>query len=84
MTPEERTEVRKLRGELCSLAVVYKGVKPEMCADCESPCEPGRKMLKALGIEPVYRPCISDVFESVHHARGRRAQKVVKDMNRRS
>ena len=66
------------------MAVIYKGVKPEACEGCESHCEPGKQLLKFLGLKPEYKPRISDVFENVHYARGRQAQKVVHALNRRS
>lgn len=79
-----REKVRKLRGKLCSLAEEYKGVCPQVCQTCESPCMPGRDLLKILGMERERPKMIADVFEPVHHARGRMHQKVIKAMNRRN
>lgn len=79
-----REKVRKLRGKLCSLAEEYKGVAPQVCQTCESPCMPGRDLLKILGMERERPKMIADVFEPVHHARGRMHQKVIKAMNRRN
>lgn len=84
MTPEVRDRVRKLRGKLCSLTDQYKGVLPESCQKCESPCTPGKELLKALGMERPAGRRMTDVFELVHHSRGRKAQKVIQAMNRRS
>ena len=79
-----REKVRKLRGKLCSLAEEYKGVCPQVCQTCESTCMPGRELLKILGMERERPQMIADVFEPVHHARGRMHQKVIKAMNRRN
>lgn len=78
-----RDRVRRLRGKLCSLTDQYKGVLPESCQKCESPCAPGKELLKALGMEPEARERPWDAFEPVHHARGRLTRKVIQAMNRR-
>lgn len=83
LDPQVREKVRKLRSKLCEMAVSYKAVKPEECAECESPCEPGRELLKLLGMEAPHHERISDVFETVVHSRGRKTQRVVAAMNRR-
>lgn len=82
MTPEVREAVRRLKHKLCAEAESYKGVRPEKCQQCESPCCHGGELLKLLGMEPQALARISDVFESVRHSRGRIAQHVINSMNR--
>ena len=62
MTPDVRQKVRKLAKGLCSLACTYKGVEEKACAECESPCVPGRELLKLLGLETQAHAQIGDVF----------------------
>lgn len=83
MTTDVREKVRRLRGKLCSLAEEYKGVSPQVCQRCESPCVPGREMLKALGMERKKSVMITDVFEPVHHSRDRITRKLIHGMNKR-
>lgn len=50
MTPEVRAAVRKLRTRLCAEAEGYKGVRPENCRTCASPCCYGMQLLDVLGM----------------------------------
>lgn len=50
MTPEVRAAVRKLRTRLCAEAEGYKGVRPESCQQCQSPCCYGMQLLDMLGM----------------------------------
>ena len=83
MTPDVRQKARKLAKDLCSMASTYKGVDEKACAECESPCVPGRELLKMLGVETQANARISDVFEPVSHSREHFAQKIINSMNRR-
>lgn len=83
MTPDVRQKARKLAKELCSMAGTYKGVDEKACAECESPCVPGRELLKLLGLETQAHARIGDVFEPVSHSREHFAQKIINSMNRR-
>lgn len=51
---------------------------------CVSPCAPGRELLRLLGMQPPKEPPrMADVFEPVHHARGRRENKIFHAVNKR-
>lgn len=52
MPAEMRERVRRLAPKLCTKAVMYKGVKPEECMKCESPCGHGVALVSAVGLEP--------------------------------
>lgn len=83
MTPDVRQKARKLAKELCSMAGTYKGVDEKACMQCESPCVPGRELLKLLEMEVQAHVRIGDVFEPVSHHREHFAQKIINSMNRR-
>lgn len=79
MAPEVRTKVRKLRGKLCEKAEQYKGVKPEECQACESPCGYGMQMLDVLGMEkPEQEARKKETF-----VQDRRMRRIIRGMNRR-
>ena len=83
MTPDVRQKARKLAKGLCSMASTYKGVDEKACAECESPCVPGRELLKLLGMEVQTPARIGDVFEAASYSREHFAQKIINSMNRR-
>ncbi len=83
MTPDARKKVRKLAEDLCSMASTYKGVDEKACVECESPCVPGRELLKLLGVETQAPARIGDVFETASYSREHFAQKIINSMNRR-
>lgn len=82
MTLETREKVRRLQNKLCAMAVEYKGVKPQACADCESPCGYGMELLDALGME---RPKGEqpEACEKVPFSHDRRMRRILRAMNRR-
>lgn len=83
MTPDVRQKARRLAKGLCSLACTYKGVDEKACVQCESPCAPGRELLKLLGVETQAPARFRDVFEPVSHSREHFAQRIINSMNRR-
>lgn len=82
--PEDlREPVRKLRRRLCEDTLQNAGVRPEACQSCQSPCQYGRQLLRMLGMPAEAEPArISDVFEPMTHARGRRTRKVIMQVNK--
>lgn len=79
MAPDVREKVRKLRGKLCTLAEEYKGVRPEMCRQCESPCGYGMELFSALGME---RP-EKETEKKEPFTQDRRMRRIIRGMNRR-
>lgn len=78
-----RAKARTLGAKLCTAASTYKGVLPNECQKCESPCEYGMELLKVLGMEkPERKPRISDVFEPVKGTHDRNIRKVMRELNR--
>ena len=79
---ERREKVRRLMGKLCVLAVEYKGVRPEVCVKCVSPCGYGLELTAILGME---RPRTVTPGAILHDAVGGRdlkVSRVIKSMNR--
>ena len=83
MTPEVREKARKLRQKLCTEAEEYKGVRPESCKNCESPCQPGKDLLKLLGLDAPKHAQIGDVFEVVHLGRDVKMRRIIRATNRK-
>lgn len=80
---DKRRQAEKLRKKLCETAVGRVGFHEDVCQNCASPCEYGCQLMDLLGLPKQKRIArMQDVFESVHHSRGRRAQHVVNAMNR--
>ena len=80
---EKRARFMRIRAKMCTAATRRKGVREEVCAACESPCEYGRQMLALLGMEMPKKPArVADVFERVVHDYGSRTRKVVHSINK--
>ena len=79
MAPEQREQVRKLRGKLCEKAERYKGVTPEECQACESACCYGMRLLDVLGME---KPK-AEAYPKEEYCMDKRLRRIVHGMNKR-
>lgn len=82
MESEKRGRVRKLQDKLCVLAVEYKGVKPEVCAACQSPCGYGMELTDILGFERPRTVTPGEILKDGVAGRARKVSKVIRAMNR--
>lgn len=83
MTPQQRQECRKLQNQLCTDAVAYKGVKPEKCMACDSPCKYGAELVRVLGVgELDYEPVRVEAADG-GLMMSRAQRRIVRAMNKR-
>ena len=83
MPEDVREKAHRLRKKLCDAATKRAGVAEDVCAECDRPCEYGRKLLELLGMPAQQeRPHTADVFERVVPGFGSRARKVIHGINK--
>lgn len=82
MEPEKRERVRKLQDKLCVLAVEYKGVKPEVCTACQSPCGYGMELTAILGFERPRTATAGGILRDSVAGRARKVCKIIRSMNK--